>query len=138
MITGGDDVGGGRKTAHLLRQTIIYINLCYHKERKLVNAGRWISKKEWKFPGKPDKIEIWRRPIKLLHLWAEETEDPVTILQEITHRHTIFGRKLHKHEELCCLTKRFWDTTEGLVEHAQNMTKNLGDLFYCEQFGRWL
>jgi len=116
----------------------LYISLCYHKERNLVNARRWISKKEWKFPGKPDKIEIWRRPIKLLHLWAEETEDPVTILQEITHRHTIFGRKLHKHEELCCLTKRFWDTTEGLVEHAQNITKNLGDLFYCEQFRRWL
>ena len=93
---------------------------------------------EWKFPGKPDKIEIWRRPIKLLHLRAGETEKPVTILQEITHRHTIFGRKLHKHEKLCCLTKRFLDTTEALVEHAQNMTKNLVDLFYCEQFHRRL
>ena len=24
------------------------------------------------------------------------------------------------------------------MEHAQNITKNLGDLFYCEQFRRWL
>jgi len=61
----------------------LYINLCYHKERNLVNAGRWISKKEWKFPGKPDKIEIWRRPIKLLHPGAKRLEKFVTDLIKI-------------------------------------------------------
>ena len=47
-----------------------------------------------------------------------------------THRHNKFGRWLHKYEKLCRLTKRFWDTTECIVEHSQNMANNLVYLFY--------
>lgn len=105
---------------------------------KFVNAWGNISKMEWKDSGNPGKIENWSRPIKLLHPQTQRAGKFVTVLQEIAHRHTIFGRKLHEHEELCCLTKRFWDTTEAIVEHAQNIAKNLGDLFYCERFRGWL
>ena len=49
-----------------------------------------------------------------------------------THRHNKFGRWLHKYEKLCRLTKRFWDTTECIVEHSQNMANNLVYLFYNE------
>ena len=53
MITGGDDVGGGRKTADLLRQTIIYKSMLPQGEesrqcRKMdFQKGMEVSRKTW-------------------------------------------------------------------------------------------
>ena len=87
------------------------------------------------FPGKTD---FWSRLIKLLHERTNAVENFVTVSTEIPHRDNNFVHSLHEHEKLCCLTKRFWDTTEGIVKHAQKPIKNLGELSHCEAFRRRL
>lgn len=83
----------------------------------------------------PGKMEIWRGLTILLQAAAKRVGSFVTILTEIVHRDNNFVRKLHEYEKLCCLTKRFWDTTAGIVKHSQKPAKNLVYLFYCERLG---